>query len=98
MTRWARSGLRKGDRVRIPEDMLVSGSPKRFIKAEYEGETSQGIMLRLYFEAGIMTEDSEWSYRTFISLASIHCGNIKLKDVLGHDIKAKMINGRRCMV
>lgn len=98
MARWEKSGLKAGDRVRIPEKMLISGESKRFIKAEYEDETKRGLMLKFYFEAGLSFDDevkeNTW-YRVFISWESIYCGEIRLKDMQGHDIKAVRIFGRR---
>lgn len=90
---WRKSGLKKGCRVRIPESILISGSEKRFVRAEYVSETRSGILLKLIFQEE--DNDDEWSYDTFINWSSIYCGSIKLKTVLGNDIHAVYENERR---
>lgn len=83
--RWLRSGLHEGDRVRIPEELLISGTGKRLHHIEYVSETDEGLLLKLFFDrAG----EEKREYKTFISWSTIRCGKVKLKDVFGNDIRA----------
>lgn len=90
--RWLRSGLHRGDRVRIQESMLITGNGKRLIKTEYVDETERGIRLRLFFEPGPCTEDPKWDYDVFIAWPELYCGNIRLKTFDGRDIRAERLH------
>ena len=92
-SRWKKSNLHRGDRIRIAETMLYTGNGKRFIKAEYMDETEYGIRLRFFFEPGPCTEDKKWDYDTFVSWQSLYCGDVKLKTWNGDDIRAERLYG-----
>lgn len=88
---WKRSNLRRGDRVRVSENMLVTSNGKRFLRAEYMDETDNGIRLRFFFEPGPCTEDKKWDYDVFINWVSIYAGDVKLKTLDGTDIRAERL-------
>lgn len=90
-SRWKKSKLHSGDRVRVPESLFITHNSSKFIKAEYMDETSQGIRLRFFFEPGPCSEMTDWWYDTFISWSSIYCGSVKLKTYDGNDVKAERV-------
>lgn len=92
---WKKSGLKKGELIRIPDSILISGYTEHFIRAEYVGETKHGIMLELFFKAGFSSEEPTWSYKYFVNWTSVYCGNIKLKSFSGHDVVAVMERRRK---
>lgn len=91
---WKRSRLHNGDRVKVSDTMFVT-TGKRLIKAVYETETKHGILLNLLFEPGPFTEEPTWSYKNFVSWASIHCGDAKLQTENGETIRAERFFERR---
>lgn len=93
INQWNKSNLHRGDKIRVSESMLVTGNGKRFIRAEYFDETSNGIILRFFFEPGPCTEDKKWDYDTFVSWQSLYCGDVKLKTLDGNDIRAERLYG-----
>ena len=86
---WKKSKLHKGDRVKVPANLFVTNSNSRLVRAEYEDETSQGILLKCMFEPGPCTTEPTWFYRTFVSWASIFCGDIKLQTEKGESVIAE---------
>lgn len=89
-TKWKRSNLHKGERIRIQESLLtVNGD--RFTKAVVDGETDYGIRLNLFFEPGPLTEENTWNYKVFIDWPAIYCGDVKLMTYDGKDVKAERL-------
>ena len=95
MIKWERSGLRKGDRVKIQESMLVTRDGKRFERAEYVGETKFGLILKFFFEPGPLSEDTSWNYRVFVDWSALYSGDVKLQTADGRVIKANRLFERR---
>lgn len=91
MRKWKSSKLSVGQRVIISPNLLTTGKSSNLIRSEYEGETEYGLIIHLYFRQGLMSHDSAPSYRMFVSWADLYCGDVKLKDSDGNNIRAEVV-------
>lgn len=92
MSKWKRCYMLKDEEITVPMSLLIEPekAKERFVSAKYLGDFPNGILIELSFRKGFGAKYAN-SYRMFINWQSIWCGNMKIKDSFGNDLRAERV-------
>jgi hypothetical protein len=90
---WKPSKLFKGEEVYLPDDLFQTNEAKeRIVKSVYIGENECGLWFECEFQKGFATQYPQWwKYKIMIPWASIYCGNVKVRQLSGKEIRAERL-------
>ena len=91
MSKWKPAYMIKGEQLTIPMSLLVEPekAKERFVDATFVEGYRNGILVEVRFRKGIGANYKN-NYKLFINWPSVWCGNVKVKDSFGNNVKAEL--------
>lgn len=90
MGKWKSCYLMKDEEITIPMSLLIEPekAKERFVSAKYLRDYPHGILVEVRFRKGFGAKYRN-NYKLFINWQSIWCGNVKIKDSFGNELRAE---------